>query len=113
MSGPEKMRAVALAYKLADLCDGLEKPKEEQEKWLTFGVETVLKNVLEVPGATTAEGAEADAGAKPVQAASSAEEEDNMLIIGELGLPDWVSTVDVAAPLEALGTFYSKAGKLE
>jgi len=45
--------------------------------------------------------------------ATQSEEEDNMVIIGELGLPDWVSTVDVAAPLEALGTFYSRAGKLD
>ncbi len=128
LSGPEKMRAVALAYKLGELGGALEKPKEAQEKWLTFGVETVLKYVLEVPrvvAAATA-GTEASASAsapvavpaaappvaEPVQTTPS-EEADNMLIIGELGLPDWVSTVDVAAPLEALGTFYSRAGKLE
>lgn len=100
MTGPEKMRAVALAYKLGELCEVLEKPKEEEEKWLTFAVETVLKNVLEVPPMTSTQG-------------TPHEEGDNLVIISELGLPDWVSTVDVAAPFEALGTFYSRAGKLE
>ncbi|KXN89334.1 hypothetical protein AN958_05832 [Leucoagaricus sp. SymC.cos] len=97
MTGPEKMRAVALAYKLGDLGTSLEKPKEEVEKWLTFAVETVLKHVLEMPALT--KGAD--------------EEADNQVIIAELGLPDWVSTVDIAAPFEALGTFYSKAGQLD
>lgn len=99
MTGPEKMRAVALAYKLGELCEVLEKPKEEEEKWLTFAVETVLKNVLEVPALEATR--------------TSHGEGDNHVIIAELGLPDWVSTVDIAAPFEALGTFYSRAGKLE
>ncbi|EKM77321.1 hypothetical protein AGABI1DRAFT_115251 [Agaricus bisporus var. burnettii JB137-S8] len=100
LSGPEKMRAVSLAYKLGELCDVLEKPKEEQEKWLTFGVETLIQNVLKVIPATNGQG-------------TPQEEADSHNIITELGLPDWVSTVDVAAPFEALGTFYSKAGKLD
>ncbi|KAJ3560148.1 hypothetical protein NP233_g11025 [Leucocoprinus birnbaumii] len=100
MSGPEKMRAVALAYKLGELGESLEKPKEDTEKWLTFAVETVLKHVLEVSPSTTSAG-------------TPQEEGDNLVIISELGLPDWVSTVDIAAPFEALGTFYSRAGKLD
>jgi hypothetical protein len=100
LTGPEKMRAVSLAYKLGELGEGLEKPKEEQEKWLTFAVETLLQNVLKVIPTTNGQG-------------TPHEEADSLIIISELGLPDWVSTVDVAAPFEALGTFYSKAGKLE
>jgi hypothetical protein len=100
MSGPEKMRAVALAYKLGELGGSIEKPKEDTEKWLTFAVETVLKHVLEVSPSNSVAG-------------TPHEEGDNMVIIAELGLPDWVSSVDIAAPFEALGTFYSRAGKLE
>ncbi|KAF5356961.1 hypothetical protein D9756_006584 [Leucocoprinus leucothites] len=100
MTGPEKMRAVALAYKLGELGESLEKPKEETEKWLAFAVETVLKQVLQVSPSTSSAG-------------TAHEEGDNMIIIAELGLPDWVSTVDIAAPFEALGTFYSRAGKLD
>jgi hypothetical protein len=96
----EKMRAVSLAYKLGELGEGLEKPKEEQEKWLTFAVETLLQNVLQVTPSTNGQG-------------TPQEEADSHNIVSELGLPDWVSSVDVAAPFEALATFYSKAGKLE
>jgi len=100
MTNPEKMRAVALAYKLGELGESLEKSKEDTEKWLTFAVETVLKHVLQVSPSTPSAG-------------TLNEEADNLVLVTELGLPDWVSTVDIAAPFEALGTFYSRAGKLE
>jgi len=58
-----------------------------------------VKNVLEVPALTAGQ--------------ASQDEGDNHIVIAELGLPDWVSTVDIAAPFEALGTFYSRAGKLD
>lgn len=100
MTGPEKMRAVALAYKLGELGESLEKPKEDTEKWFTFAVETVMKHVLQVSPSTSSAG-------------TPNEEADNLVLVAELGLPDWVSTVDIAAPFEALGTFYSRSGKLE
>ncbi|KAL9709556.1 hypothetical protein Ac2012v2_007295 [Leucoagaricus gongylophorus] len=100
MTGPEKMRAVALAYKLGELGESLEKPKEDTEKWFTFAVETVIKHVLQVSPSTSSAG-------------TPNEEADNLVLVAELGLPDWVSTVDIAAPFEALGTFYSRSGKLD
>jgi len=71
MTNPEKMRAVALAYKLGELGESLEKPKEDTEKWLTFAVETVLKHVLQVSPSTPSAG-------------TPNEEADNLILVTEL-----------------------------
>ncbi|KAL1695662.1 hypothetical protein GGG16DRAFT_108848 [Schizophyllum commune] len=92
LSGPERIRAVALAHKLGELAEALKRPLEEQEKWLTDAVTVLLKTVL--PGKKDDEAREEPAS------------------LAQLELPRWVRKDDVGAPLEALGAFYARTGKI-
>jgi len=38
--------------------------------------------------------------------------EENHLVLSDLELPKWVSVTDIGAPLETLGAFYARTGKL-
>jgi hypothetical protein len=50
LSQAERMRAVAISYKLSELAESLGLPKDEEEKWLVYTVETILKHVMQRPG---------------------------------------------------------------
>lgn len=101
LTGPERMRAVAIAYKLGCMASELGKPDEEEEKWLTWAVTGILKAVMEAPAGSGAEMA-------PVEPNKAG----NLYIMArDLRLPLWSRVHDLAAPFEALGTFYSKQGK--
>ncbi|KAG2156753.1 uncharacterized protein EDB93DRAFT_1125407 [Suillus bovinus] len=89
----ERLRRVALAYKLGQLAS--ERNMDEEEKWLIWAVEEVLK--LSGLGITNAD---SDTNTK----ASALE---------DLELPTWMSKTDLGAPLEALGTLYAKKGRIE
>ncbi|KAJ2925252.1 hypothetical protein H1R20_g11828, partial [Candolleomyces eurysporus] len=102
LSPEERMRAVSIAYKLGELAQTLNKPKEEEEKWLVYSVETVLKDVMKAPVA--AEVVVTDKDMKRQEIARG--------IVEELKLPSWVLKHDLAAPFEALGSFYSRTGKV-
>ncbi|KAL1744882.1 hypothetical protein HDZ31DRAFT_63685 [Schizophyllum fasciatum] len=93
LSGPERIRAVALAHKLGALAEALHKAPEEQEKWLTDAVTVLLKTVL------------------PVKREDETPKEHPSL--AQLELPSWVRKDDVGAPLEALGAFYARTGKID
>ncbi|RXW13771.1 hypothetical protein EST38_g12084 [Candolleomyces aberdarensis] len=101
LSPEERMRAVSIAYKLGELAQTLNKPKEEEENWLVFSVETVL-NVMKAP--VVAEVVLTDQDMKSQEVARG--------IVEELKLPSWVLKHDLAAPFEALGSFYSSTGKV-
>lgn len=86
------MRTAAIAYKLGCMAPKLGKPDTEEEKWLTLAVTatlTTMEKVMQVPGSST-----------------SGEEPENLNVMRELRLPAWASMHDLAAPFEALGTFY-------
>ncbi|KAG9075431.1 hypothetical protein FRC06_010086, partial [Ceratobasidium sp. 370] len=90
LSGPERMRAVGLSMKLAELAARFGQ-REEEERYLVFGVEEILRMVKEESGAVPS-----DQTAEPKQ---------------ELVLPTWVSHTDAGSVLERLAEFYSKTGR--
>ncbi|RDB30872.1 hypothetical protein Hypma_005891 [Hypsizygus marmoreus] len=100
LSGPENLRAVAISYKLGELAALLQKP-EEEEQHLVWAVEALLKSILPTRGPNTGEHH------------SQASDSDALAITTELSLPDWATNTDIAAPFEALGTYYAHAGKLD
>jgi len=73
----------------------LGKPDKEQEKWLTSSVNAVSVAALEAP-----------AGSDKAEKIPSAR---RLHIMGsDMRLPDWAKNHSIAAPFEALGSFYSK-----
>jgi len=108
LSPPERLRAVAIAYKLGEMAEHLKKPDDE-EKYLTYAVNVVLKHIMEhrlVPAAIS----EMAAGKRVPK---SAEEGKEQIMEEQLGLPTWVEKQDLAAPFEALATFYTKENRGE
>lgn len=113
LSGPEKLRAVAISYRLGELAATLQNPADE-ERHLVWAVEAILKSVMDDqqngPG-----GAEKPTPTPTAQLASGGQigDSDTQTMITELDLPSWATKTDIAAPFEALGAFYAQAGKLE
>lgn len=99
LSDEERLRRVALAYKLGQLSS--EQDVDEEEKWLIWAVEEVLR--LSQLGKRNAD---SDTKTKSHGYLGSS-------VLDELELPTWMSKADVGAPLEALGTLYAKKGKIE
>ncbi|KAG7090179.1 hypothetical protein E1B28_011786 [Marasmius oreades] len=90
LKGPERLRGVALASKLGELAEQLGKPREEEEKWKVWAVEEILRVVK-----------------------AEATEEKKTLDLPMMPLPKWITKADVGAPLQQLGAFYARTGKLE
>jgi hypothetical protein len=105
LTDPEKMRAAALAYKLGCLASELGKPEEEEEKWLTWSVNAILVTAMEAP---------AGSGMKEVaRIPPSPPNGGKMFVMAQdMRLPSWSRNHDISVPFEALGTFYSKQGKI-
>ncbi|GLB42037.1 putative tpr domain-containing protein [Lyophyllum shimeji] len=106
LSGREKLRAVSISYKLAEMAAAMSMP-EDEEKHLVWAVEAILKNVMRL-----GEKLERPEQAAKIESALPPDS-DTGVMITELALPKWATKTDVAAPLEALGTFYAKAGRLD
>lgn len=92
LTRPERMRAAALAHKLGGIASELKKPEKEEEKWLVWSVNAIIMAVMEVP-----------AGSEKVGPPTKG------LRVMEtyMHLPSWARDHNIAAPFEALGTFYS------
>lgn len=106
LSSAEKMRSVALAYKLGEMAHKLHKPPEEEEKWLVWSVEAILRTVLDAPPVAAAE------VVHRVSPETTTNQGLNITaLVEQLGLPTWTVEHDIAAPFEALGTFYAKVGR--
>jgi len=90
----ERIRAISIAYKLGELSHELQKSLAEEEKWLVWSVEALLKTVLQ---------------GSPAGSSSISDMSD---LVGELGLPSWAMLHDFAAPFEALGSFYARRGNI-
>ena len=99
LNDEERLRRVALAYKLGQLSS--ERDVDEEEKWFVWAVEEVLR--LSGLGKKNAD---SDTNVKSRGNSGSAALED-------LELPTWMSKADLGAPLEALGALYAKKGRLE
>ena len=95
LSSEEKLRAVSLGQRLGEMADTYQLGEAEEERWLTWSVEEVLKLAKDVRSS------------KP-----GSESEESHLVLSDLELPRWVSVTDIGAPLEILGAFYARTGKL-
>lgn len=100
LTNEERLRRVAIACKLAELCT--KEDGEEEEKWLVWAVQEVLglvgvnsQNRVSVSGTTRSDGT-----LTPV-------------VLAELKLPSWIRRVDLGAPLAALGSVYARKGNVE
>jgi len=94
----EVLRQVSLTYKLGEMAERYNFGEEEEEKWLTRSVERLLEVIKEptfISGLNG--GAEGKEG----------------VILADLDLPKWVTKTNLGAPLEALGAFYARQGKVE
>ncbi|KIM39870.1 hypothetical protein M413DRAFT_186178 [Hebeloma cylindrosporum] len=105
LSSAEKMRSVALAYKLGEMAHKLQKAPEEEEKWLVWSVEAILRTVLDAPPVAAAE------VVQRVNPGTANQGPNITVLVEQLGLPAWTIEHDLAAPFEALGSFYAKVGK--
>lgn len=107
----ERMRAVALASKLGIMAEIYNQPPAEEEKFLTFAVEEmlrVLKDVSNEPSSIFGK----VIGVSDKTAPESKQDE-NKVALSDLELPSWVSKTDVGAPLAALGAFYTRRKNYE
>jgi len=98
LNGTERLRAVGIAARLGTMAQQLQKPPQEEERWLSWGAEEVLRLVKE----------ESIMDA-PIEGPS----DDTHVTLADLQLPEWVSVTDLGAPLEQLAGFYARNGKLE
>ncbi|KAG0146757.1 hypothetical protein CROQUDRAFT_132927 [Cronartium quercuum f. sp. fusiforme G11] len=83
LTEPERMRAVAVAHKLAVLSQD----DQDIEAYLTWSVEEVLRITLPT---------------------DQNQENQQKIIMGEIELPEWASGAQVGPCLEALGDFYAR-----
>ncbi|KAJ7158183.1 hypothetical protein C8R43DRAFT_360340 [Mycena crocata] len=92
LSGPERLRAVSLAVKLGQLAEACNVPVKQEEEILVWAVEEILKLLIEIQGKSV-----------PAEA----------LDFVNMKMPKWMTKTDVSVPLQELGDFYGKVGKLE
>jgi hypothetical protein len=95
LTNEEKLRGISLGQKLGEMADTYQLGEAEEERWLTWSVEEVLKLAKTI--------------GSPMPASKN---EENHLVLSDLELPKWVSVADIGAPLETLGAFYARTGKL-
>src|SRR6266576_5806578 len=99
LSIEEHMRAVTLSCKLAEMANAAGRDDIEEEKWLVWAVEVILKNIMPARANHDEEnGAAVQQGTLPSDYES-------------LALPEWVSATDLAVPFEALATLYVRNGR--
>ena len=95
LTNEEKLRAISIGQKLGEMADTYQLGEAEEERWLTWSVEEVLKLAKDI-GSSKA----------------GSNNEENHLVLSDLELPKWASVTDIGAPLESLGAFYARTGKL-
>jgi len=88
-----------------------------EERYLVWAVEALLKSVLMVEQreeGRTASDWEVEGDIKDVRSQIVGDSaNDTRAMTAELQLPEWATTTDIAAPFEALGSLYSRTGKIE
>lgn len=95
----ERVRAVAISFKLGELAKKLGKPESEEEKWLVYSVEAALRDVM---------------GMEPVMGVVVKKDNQEVAkgVVQAMKLPPmWALRHDLAIPFEGLGNFYARTGK--
>ncbi|KAH7887074.1 hypothetical protein F5I97DRAFT_1102244 [Phlebopus sp. FC_14] len=105
LTDEERLRRVAVACKLGELSE--EWNQDEEEKWLQWAVEEVLK--LAGLGAPPA----APKSDETSILHSADDDTSKSIVLAELELPSWMRKVDLGAPLAALGALYARKGQVE
>lgn len=108
-----RKRAAALALKLADLSETLQRPTTEEEALLSFATEEVLRLVYQDNVFDSAIDAEADRSNREKGKGKAVGKDENLDVDLELPLPSWatLTQTEVAAPMERLAAFYARQGK--
>jgi len=102
----ETLRQVSIAHKLGEMAEAYKFGDKEEEKWLSWAVERILGLVREDGAAF-----------RPSSDEKTAQEQEKTsgevrVVLADLDLPKWVTKTDIGAPLEALGAFYARQGKV-
>jgi hypothetical protein len=106
----ETLRQVAIAHKLGEMAATFGfGGNDEEEKWLSWAVEKLLSLLKEESVGFRG----VSSGEKTNGKDSEKTGEEAGLLLADLDLPEWVTTMDLGAPLEALGAFYARQGNLE
>lgn len=108
LSPQEVLRQVSIAHKLGELAEIYSLGEEEEEKWLTWSVERLMRAVKEQGDAV---GLQNTSGKTAEVAVEGSEQVQTLL--ADLDLPGWVTKTNLGAPLEALGSFYARRGNVE
>ncbi|KAJ7666145.1 hypothetical protein DFH06DRAFT_1186042 [Mycena polygramma] len=95
LSERERFRGVSIAVKLGQLAGPVELPAEQEEKIFVWAVEEMLKLLMDIQGTPSSGDA-----VQPLD-------------FVKLKLPNWLTKTDVTVPLQELGDFYGRVGKLE
>ncbi|CUA68036.1 hypothetical protein RSOLAG22IIIB_07713 [Rhizoctonia solani] len=96
LSGPERMRAIALSTKLGEIAARFSQT-EEEERYLVFGAEEILRMMKEASGVLP-----------PIESDHTNQASG---LQQDLVLPTWVSHTDAGSVLERLAEFYSRTGR--
>jgi len=99
----ETLRQVSIAHKLGEMAETYRFGDEVEEKWLSWGVGRLLDLVKEGVAFRL----------KSNRMVAQEKEEAERVVLADLDLPEWVTKTDICAPLEALGAFYARQGKVE
>ena len=94
LTSEERLRAISLGQKLGEMADTYQLGEAEEERWLTWTVEEVLKVAMDF------------------RSSKHAGDNEGNVILSDLELPKWVTVTDIGAPLESLGAFYARTGRL-
>lgn len=104
LTNEERLRRVAVACKLAELCTNEDGGEEEGEKWLVWAVEEVLGLA----------GVQSQSQNKDLAGGTArSDSTSTSVVLAELELPSWMRRVDLGAPLAALGSVYARKGNVE
>ncbi|TDL22769.1 hypothetical protein BD410DRAFT_839470 [Rickenella mellea] len=101
LSTNERVRSIALAQKLGEMAYEYGQPQEEEEKWLSYAAEEVFRILADMNLLVRRNGDEDH------DVAVSMDEGNDT----ELVLPPWAMKANLAAPIEALGSFYVRQDK--
>ena len=100
LSGKERLRAIGIAYKLGEMARTMSDKEKKEEGYLAWAVEALLKSM----------NSERKSGDESV---GKSEDVNDDLVMKTLQLPEWATQTDIAAPFEALGSFYLRTGRSE
>jgi hypothetical protein len=78
---------------------------QEEERWRVTAVEDTLR----VAKSADTRGRAVESGTQK----GGTDDSEARVVLAELELPRWLTTADVGAPMEALGEFYARTGRVE